>query len=270
MTDAELLKKAIKGDARAVESLLEKHEQRIYRFGLRMCGNEEDARDVLQETLVSAYKNLPTFRGDAQLSTWLFQIARSYCIKQRRRREGEPAVHENVDTAEVRSLAAESTGDESRTHARQVGELIHAAIQTLPPDYREALVLRDVEGMSAEEAARIVGIEVGALKSRLHRARMALKQQLAAVLDDGAEPVLECPELASELSAYAASEIDQAACERIEAHLAVCSRCTSACDALKRTVSLCRAIPDGTVPAPVRDAVKNALRRIGATEPEPT
>jgi RNA polymerase sigma-70 factor (ECF subfamily) len=87
-TDQSLIDRAKAGDARAMEQVLAKYETRVYRFGLRMCGNEDDARDVLQETLLSAFKNLSTFRGDAQLSTWLYQVARSFCLKQRRRHEG--------------------------------------------------------------------------------------------------------------------------------------------------------------------------------------
>jgi RNA polymerase sigma-70 factor (ECF subfamily) len=265
-SDSALLAKAHEGDAKAVEQLLARHENRVYRFGLRMCGNEDDARDVLQETLLAAYKNLGHFRGDAKLSTWLYQIARSFCLKQRRRREGEPASYDSLDDGAARHLPEDSSGNDVRTHARQVSEVIQAAIGTLPDDHREALVLRDVEGLSAEEAAEVAGVEVGALKSRLHRARMALKQRLSAVLETE-ENAIECPELAHELSAYAASEIDQAACEHIEAHLAKCAKCSAACDSLKRTVSMCRAIPGGEVPAPVKAAVKAALRKAGLETP---
>ena len=118
------------------------------------------------------------------------------------------------------------------------------------------LVLRDVEGLSAQEAADVVGIEVGALKSRLHRARMALREKLAGIVATGPEP---CAELAQELTAYAASEIDQATCVKIEQHLATCPRCTGACNALKRTVSMCKSIPGDAVPAPVRAAVRGAI-----------
>ncbi len=258
MNDAELIARAQKGDSKAMNELLGKHEQRVYRFGLRMCGNEDDAREVLQETLLATFKNLATFRGDAQLSTWLYQVARSFCLKQRRRHEGEPATHESTETPEVKAIASETAASDSRAHARQVGEVIQVAMQALPAEHREALVLRDVEGLSAEEAAEVVGIEVGALKSRLHRARMSLKQNLAAVLDEG-QGDLGCPDMQRELSEYAASEIDQAACARIEAHLETCPHCSAACDSLKRTVSLCRAIPGGEVPAYVRAAVRQAL-----------
>lgn len=256
MNEAALLEKAKAGDTSALESLLSMYEQRIYRFGLRMCGNPADAQDVLQETMLAAFKNVSSFRGDASLSTWLFQVARSFCVKQRR--GGAAAPHLNLESSEVKGMATTATPDDSRVHARQVGEVISAAIASLPAEAREALVLRDVEGLSAEEAADVVGIEVGALKSRLHRARVALKQQLAAVLDEQPQAVA-CPELAQELSAYAGSDIDQAACARIEQHLQGCAACSAACDALKRTVSLCRAIPGGDVPAPVKAAVRKAL-----------
>ncbi|MCA2980347.1 MAG: sigma-70 family RNA polymerase sigma factor [Myxococcaceae bacterium] len=264
-TDAALLAKVHAGDARAVAALLEKHQRQVYRYGLRMCGNEADARDVLQETLLAAYRNLGAFRGDARLSTWLFQIARSFCLRQRRRREGEPARHATLEGAAER-LASDVSASDARAHARQVSEVIQAAIATLPAEHREALLLRDVEGLSADEAAAVAGVEVGALKSRLHRARVALKAQLSAVLDADAGAI-ECPELADELAAYAASEIDQAACERIEEHLARCARCAVACESLKRTVSMCRALPGGDVPAPVKAAVRAALRGAGLDVP---
>ena len=133
-------------------------------------------------------------------------------------------------------------------------------MNTLPIDHREALVLRDVEGLSAEEAAHVVGIEVAALKSRLHRGRVALKQKLASVLDDQTAD-FGCAELQATLSKFANSEIDQSTCEQIEAHLETCAVCNAACESLKQTVSLCRALPTGEVPASVRAAVRKALRQ---------
>ncbi|HET9623976.1 MAG TPA: sigma factor-like helix-turn-helix DNA-binding protein, partial [Kofleriaceae bacterium] len=132
-----------------------------------------------------------------------------------------------------------------------------AAISALPAEQREVLVLRDVEGLSAEEAADVVGIEVGALKSRLHRARMALRGKLAGAVAAAPEP---CAELAQELSSYAAAEVDQATCDKIDHHLAHCPRCAGACAALQRTVSLCKHIPGDAVPPPIRDAVRSAIR----------
>lgn len=243
-----LIDAARTGDRRALDELLARYEQPIYRFGLRMCGDEESAREVLQETMLAAFRNLAGFRGQAALSTWLYQIARSFCIKERRGARTQVALDDQMPDA--------AASPDAQVHARQIGEALSAAIAALPAEQREALVLRDVEGLSAEEAANVVGIEVGALKSRLHRARMAIREHLAGSIASAPEP---CPALAQELSAYAASEIDQSTCVKIEEHLASCARCTGACDALKRTVSMCRAIPGDAVPAPVRAAVRGAI-----------
>ncbi len=263
--DAELLEQARAGDAASVDELLRRHERSIYRFGLRMCGDEDAARDVLQNTLLAAFQNLRGYRGDAALSTWLYQIARSFCIKQRRRHEGEPAVHESTESRAARDVPLAASGQDERAHARQMASLIQAAMSSLPGDAREVLVLRDVEGLSAEEAAKVLDVSVPALKSRLHRARLALSSQLAAVLE--APENAACPELAAELAAYAADEVDQAMCARIEAHLSRCERCAAACESLKRTVSLCRAIPGGDVPAPVKAAVRAALNSARSSVP---
>lgn len=252
--DAELITLARDGDRPAIDELLARYEPSIYRFGLRMCGNEDAAREVLQETLLAAFRYLPGFRGDAALSTWLYQIARSFCIKERR---GDRPTH-SIDDAEGGQLRDPAPQPDAVVHARQIGEALSRAIAALPREQREVLILRDVENLSAEEAAAVVGIEVGALKSRLHRARMAMRELLASTLGDvpDSEP---CPDLAQELTAYAGAEIDQATCVQIEKHLASCARCAGACDALQRTVSLCRRIPGGEVPAPVRAAVRGAI-----------
>ena len=263
-TDAELLRKARAGDPASLDELLSRHERQVFRFGLRMCGNEDDARDVLQETLLAAFRNIEGFRGDAQLSTWLYQIARSFCLRSRRRTAGEPESVEPLESPAAAGVASEALQPDSAAHAREIGQLLQAAILSLPVAYREALILRDVEGLSAEEAAKVVGIEVGALKSRLHRARTELRERLADVLSSGAaQPA--CPALAEELAAYASEEIDQAACARIEEHLRGCPNCAAACESLKRTVSLCKQIPGDQVPAPIRSAIRASLRTaIGA------
>jgi RNA polymerase sigma-70 factor (ECF subfamily) len=256
-SDAELLTASKAGDRGALEELLGQHETRIYRFGLRLCGDEERAREVLQETLLAAYRNLPGFRGESSLSTWLYQIARSFCIKQGRVRPAAP-----LDGA-AEQVASAAGGPEATLEAREMGALLAAGLAALPPDQREALVLRDVEGLSAKEAAEVIGIEVGALKSRLHRARMQLRAELATLLGEAvAGPAAPCPELAEQLNAYLDADIDQATCVEIETHMARCPRCAGACEALKRTVSLCRRIPGGEVPPPVRAAVRQALRAL--------
>ena len=260
-SDTDLLHAARSGDPGAIDEVLARHEKQVFRFGLRMCGSEEDARDVLQETLIAAFRGLPEFRGDADLSTWLYQIARSFCIKARRRRSGEPTDKASLDQPEAQAVASDGAVPDAAAHAREMGEVLQAAILSLPESHREVIVLKDVEGLTAEEVARVLHEDVAAVKSRLHRARGGLRQAVATLLGpDGWTRATEpCPELADELANYAAGDIDQATCAQIEAHLASCPRCVGACETLQRTVSLCRRIPGDEVPAPVRAAVRAAL-----------
>src|SRR5512146_2203638 len=125
-SDAALIEAAKAGDRGAIDELLARYEPSIYRFGLRMCGDEESAREVLQETMLAAFRNLPGFRGDAALSTWLYQIARSFCIKERR------GVH---PTSELDpALPDRAASPELQAHARQIGEALAAAVSGLPPE----------------------------------------------------------------------------------------------------------------------------------------
>ncbi|RKG62381.1 sigma-70 family RNA polymerase sigma factor [Corallococcus sp. AB011P] len=265
-TDDPLMEAARAGDSKALEAVLARHEKQVYRFGLRMCGSEEDAKEVLQETLLAAFRGIHAFRGDAELSTWLYQLARTHCHRLRRRRVGAPEEFQPLDSPAATHVAAEEATPDKVSLARQMGEVLQAAILALPEAHREVLILRDVEDLSAEEAAKVVGIEVRALKSRLHRARLQVREHLSTLMGEGAQgQAPACPELAQELSEFVAQEVDQATCVRLEDHLSRCPRCTDTCDSLKRTVSLCRRIPGDEVPAPVRAAVRQALSQ--ATRP---
>ena len=255
-TEAELIVAAREGDAGAVEELLALHEHKVFRFGLRMCGNEEEAREVLQETMLAAFRGLSGFRGEARLSTWLYQVARGYCIKGRRKDAGEPAQHEALEAAGA--IAAPEAGPDLTAHAREIGEALHAAILALPEPLREAVILRDVEELDGEEAARVLGLELPALKSRLHRGRVELRKHLAVLLEPlaGASP---CPELAREMRDYSGADIDRATCAGIERHLAACPRCAESCVQLGKSASLCCSLPGDEVPRAVKASVRQAL-----------
>lgn len=256
------LRRAQAGDRDAIRRLLETHEPQIYRFALRMCDRPEDARDVLQETLLAAFRGLHDFRGEAKLSTWLFQIARSFCSKARRLRTGEPRRMQPL--TQVAEQPSDASGPDAVAHAREVGAVLQLALKSLPEHYREVLLLKDVEGLSVEEVADVVGESLAATKSRLHRARLELRQLLEGVLGDGTAPA-PCPELADVLSGSAGDDIDQQTCERMEAHMVRCRQCARACDSLKRTVQLCSRAGGEDVPAPIRAAILHALQSAGGT-----
>ena len=257
-SENDLIDAARGGDAAAADALLALHEQRLYRFGLRMCGNEEDAREVLQETMLAAFRGLRGFRGEARLTTWLYQIARSCCLKSRRRSAGEPAALEGLESAA--GVATEAETADSRTHAREIGEALRAAILALPGPLREAVVLRDVEELEGEEAAQALGIELAALKSRLHRGRAELRKHLAVLLEPSGAAGAPCAELAREMREFSAADIDRATCAGIERHLAACPRCAASCVQLGQSASLCCSMPGDEVPRAVRASVRQALR----------
>lgn len=267
-TDEALLEAARAGDREALEELLERHQAQVYRFGVRMCGHPEDARDVLQETLLAMARGVKDFRGASSLSTWLYTIARSFCIKRRRRSKLAPALERSLETdaaADVAGLADPGKGPEEALMGKRIEQALAAAIAELTPAHREVLVLRDIEGLTAPEVAEVIGISVSAVKSRLHRARTAIRDQMAPVLGMGAadEREVACPDVLSLFSQHLEGDISAEVCAAMERHIEGCARCRGACDSLKRTLALCRAADASLeVPAPVQASVKAALRQV--------
>lgn len=261
--DKELWLRARDGDRAALDAVLRAHETQIYRFGLRLCGNEDAAREVLQRTMLAAFENLSSFRGDARPSTWLYALARSACSRLHRRTRSAPVHDVPMDDA-APSLASDTRPDDDLQRA-QMADLVATAIGMLPPDAREVVVLRDVEGLPAEEAAGILGLQIPALKSRLHRARAQLRMHLITLMRDSGPSVgaaRACPVLAGELEALGNRDLDQAACRSIESHVHACEACRGNVGGLEEAVSLCRRIPGDAVPDAVQRAVRAALREV--------
>jgi RNA polymerase sigma-70 factor (ECF subfamily) len=264
--DAALLQAAQGGDRQALGTLLERYAPAITRFSVKMCRNPEDAQDVLQETLAAAARGLGDFRGDASLSTWLFTVARSFCIKKRRTSKHAPERIVPLEDAQGTVAAPAGTAPDEVAASRQAVEALEQALAALDPDQREVLLLRDVEGLAAKEAAAIVGISVGALKSRLHRARAELRTRMLPWLEPEAPPATQpsCPEIASVFSRYLEDDITPSECERMEAHVQGCASCRAACDSLRASLSLCRASA-AEVPPDIQERVRRAIDELLAT-----
>jgi RNA polymerase sigma-70 factor (ECF subfamily) len=265
-TDSELLIAARQGDAAALEALLVRYQPHLYRFGLRMCGNEEDAGDVAQESLISMARSLRDFRGDSSVSSWLYTIARRFCIKKRRRSKFAPAREESLDAPGIdaaRRLADPSPSPEQTATNQELQRALTRAIDGLEPAQREVLVLRDVEGLPASEVAKVLGLSVDAVKSRLHRARVAVRESLAPMLGTpGDEPSRDviCPDVLMLFSQHLEGDIDPAVCATMEAHLAQCPRCRSTCESLRRTLAVCRQLPTPEVPASIAASIRAAIQ----------
>jgi RNA polymerase sigma-70 factor (ECF subfamily) len=265
--DHELLERARLGDGAALETLLERHQAQVYRFGLKMCGDPEDAKDVLQETLLAMARSVRDFRGASSISTWLYTIARSFCIKKRRKSKFAPEQERSLDTdaaPEARRVADLAQGPDEALAARQIRHALDRAIAALEPMYREVLLLRDVEGLTAPEVAEVLGLSVQAVKSRLHRARLSVRADIAphlGIASDSPAAPGTCPDVLTLFSQHTEDEISADVCAEMERHIEGCARCRGACDALKHTLALCRTAGQSAgVPASVQTSVKVALR----------
>jgi RNA polymerase sigma-70 factor (ECF subfamily) len=186
-TDEELVRRSASRDRAAFDALVSRHGGALLRFAARTCGSEGDGADALQEALLAAWRGAGTFRGDAPARTWLFQILVHACRRTTRRRAGVPRAHLTLDEA-----AAVPSGEEleGRVAARQVGAAIERALGAMTADAREVLLLRDVEGLSGPETAAALDLELAAMKSRLHRARLELKARVEAILGRAVEEVV--------------------------------------------------------------------------------
>jgi RNA polymerase sigma-70 factor (ECF subfamily) len=185
-SDHDLVRRSAGGDRDAFTALVVRHQDALFRCALRLCGRAE-AEDALQEGLLAAWRGAATFRGEAAARTWLFQVVIHACRRRYRRRAGEPAEHDGMEAAAA--VAAEERGADDRLAAREVGRALEGALADLAPEAREVLVLRDVEGLTGDEAAVALGIGLAAMKSRLHRARLDLKARVEARLGQAVEEV---------------------------------------------------------------------------------
>ncbi len=188
-TDPDLVTRLQQGDAAALELLMERHAAHAYRVAYGITGDRADAEEVVQDAFLAMYRKAATFEGRAALSTWLYRVVTNAALMKRRgrRREVEvsldarlPRFHEDGSRAgDMSVLTADwSQNPETELLSRETRGMLSRAIDALPDAYRTVLLLRDIEALSNDEVAEIVGESVAAVKSRLHRARMALREEL--------------------------------------------------------------------------------------------
>jgi len=188
--DQALVERLQAGDQTAYAELVEQHAGQVYRLALRMMGNEADAEDVLQETFLSAFKAIDRFEGRSSLSTWLYRIANNAALMRLRRKEpdqvsiDEPVERDDGDLMprQFFDFCCLPEEDLMREEARE--EMQHA-IEDLAPTLRSVFVMRDIEGLSTQETADALGLSVSAVKSRLMRARLKLRERLSAYFAQG-------------------------------------------------------------------------------------
>jgi RNA polymerase sigma-70 factor, ECF subfamily len=257
-----ILDRARAGDPSAMESLLNSLAPSIHRFGVRMCRNEHDAEEVLQDTLLTIATHLGEYEGRSSLTSWVFALARSACSRRRRGLKNKQHLQADV--------APEPQDDrhtpEEQTSGRELAHAVTVALDGLSEDYREAITLRDLEGLSAPDAAASLGLSVPAFKSRLHRARSALREALRPVL----EPVAPaspagCPDVLDRWSKKLEGDLSSDDCAAMEKHLSGCSFCNATCEALKRALFACQRTRQQVVPESVQARVREAVQAWRAT-----
>jgi len=194
--ESELVHRAQKGDQRAFSLLVKKYESTVYSFAYKVCRNEEKAAETLQDTFVNVYRKLDQFNGKAKFSTWLYQIVTNNCLMKRRQNKldkssvsieshggGQEESEFQSDGATSQTLVSLTQTPQDEVVNKELRENLDKAILKLPMEQRIVFILRDVEGRSSEEAAKILKVSVPAVKSRLRRARVFLREQLQEYME---------------------------------------------------------------------------------------
>lgn len=177
MDDEALLERARRGDRDAFSELVVRHQDGLYTMALRLLGRPEDAADVVQETFLRAYDNLPTLRG-ASVRGWLYRVASNCSRDVQRRSVRRPTSPLEDDEGKVVDLPDPALGPDATAEARERAAVIRDAVLTLPVDYRQALVLRDVNDLTYEEISDALRVPMGTVKSRINRGRSMLAARL--------------------------------------------------------------------------------------------
>lgn len=186
--DQLLVERAQGGDKQAFEMLVSKYQRKLGRLLSRFIRDSAEVEDVAQEAFIKAYRALPTFRGDSAFYTWLYRIgintAKNYLVAQGRRAPTSTEIEaEDAEGYESGDQLRDISTPESLLVTKQIGETVNRAMEGLPEELRTAITLREIEGMSYDEIAQIMGCPIGTVRSRIFRAREAVAEQLRPLLD---------------------------------------------------------------------------------------
>lgn len=173
-----VIQAVLTGQTDRFEALVLAHQKGIYNLCLRMLGNEQDALDASQEAFFRAYRSLASFRGDSRFSVWLCRLASNICLDMLRKRPSAPDISLTGEDDETLPVPDARFSPQTELEKKELRRAVNSALSRLPPEFRQAVVLRDINGLSYEEIARVTGLEPGTVKSRIFRAR----KKLAAIL----------------------------------------------------------------------------------------
>lgn len=253
-----------KGDPQSVSRALETLQKIVLSFGIKVCGHREDAEDTAQEVLLKALPYLAKLDDPHALSAWLYTAAKNRCWQGRRRAsyQRSVALEDLLPSGDDLALLLADSQKNPETAAADVEDhqLLHHAVLELPPQYRIVLVLHDMEELSTEQVARILSLQPGTVRVRLHRARLLLRQEMNRRLTgkpkrsspakpSGSRPP-DCQKIFANLSEYMDGRLQAESCDRMRRHMEGCPACVAFIQDLKRAIDRCRTMdvcPDADV-----------------------
>jgi RNA polymerase sigma-70 factor (ECF subfamily) len=227
----ELLTRAQAGDAGAMHDVIDALSPTVTRFSRMLCHNDADAEEIAQDTLLAVTRSIAQFEGRSSLSSWVWTLARTACTPRKRSRKNQP--HDELPDANELTEPAPRADDLAAQ--AQLEALVRRTLALMPDEYRQAIELRDVNEHSAPEAAAQLGISVEAFKSRLHRARGALRDRIQGIV----APEPGCEDLAAMISRRLEGELDPVACARLREQVYSCDRCRTQCEMLRNLYAAC-------------------------------
>lgn len=266
-----------RGDPQSVSGALELLQRTVLSFGFKVCGHREDAEDTAQEVLLKSLPHLAKLDDPQALAAWLYTAAKNRCWQSRRRASWQRAVslEELMPHGdELSRLLADTRQDPENSAATDEDQrMLHEAVLRLPAQLRIVLVLHDMEELETEQVARILSLQPGTVRVRLHRARLLLRREISrrvrgkperprAANASKARPV-DCREIFANLSEYLDARLPPATCDQMRRHFEGCPACVAFIQDLKRAIDRCRAIdvcPDSTSPVLRRLLTEEYLR----------
>ena len=268
----------------AIEEALGLLQNTVYSFSMKVCGHPEDAEDTMQEVLFRSLRHLAKIQDPQALAVWLYTVTRNRCWRMRRKSANAPkatvALDELMpDDAELgRLLEDASEGPEANLLQAEQAQVLHRAVLQIPAPLRMVLVLHDMEELTTEQVATILGLQAGTVRVRLHRARLCVRKEMARILDgtvaeqrsakpakkarktartkDNERPA-ECRELFANLSEYMDGRVEAPACDQMRIHIEACPACVAFLRELRVAIDRCRSLD-----IPCDSAVAPRLRSI--------
>jgi RNA polymerase sigma-70 factor, ECF subfamily len=249
-----------RGDAGAMDKAVALLQRSVFAFSMRVCGQQQDAEDTMQEVLVRSLPYLAKFDSSKALAVWLYKAAKNRCLMNRRRSKFAPKLELSLeelmpDREDFERLDGRiSLSPEGAAIRGEESQRLRQAIQRVPPHYRIVIVLHDMEGLTEEEVSEITGLRTGTIRVRLHRARLFVRKELAKLSQGTKGSVVRghvkapdrsrrCMKMFAGLSDYLDGQLDSFSCEEIESHLNSCQPCKKVLRSLKTAIKRCKQSP---------------------------